>query len=193
MQLKESKFILCQFDYLLYVSSLSTRAQIEKVVWCMLFHSFLTRGLLQMQSAQRSWTDKLQDIAELEKEKCSSITDKFMHQPESHQCLALLYARPYHLESAIASAGELPWKPMMQGHGASFHLPSQCIHYVKHYMLRGHTAVESTIDHIFTYINVITAAADGMDAWILDVTYLKSDLLQGHTLWVMQYKFLCPL
>ncbi|WOL18532.1 acid phosphatase 1-like [Canna indica] len=67
----------------------------------------------------------------------------------------------------------LSWRVSVEANNAGpwRTVPAQCILYVEDYMLGGqyYRDLDTVIDQIFTYLNEIAAASDGMDAWILDV------------------------
>ncbi|XP_042428976.1 acid phosphatase 1-like [Zingiber officinale] len=50
-------------------------------------------------------------------------------------------------------------------------VPAQCVRYIEEYMVGGQYCrdLDTVVDQILAYLNGITAAADGLDAWILDV------------------------
>lgn len=68
----------------------------------------------------------------------------------------------------------LSWRVAVEANNARAwsSVPHSCVRYVEDYMLRGQYQrdLNTVTDQIFTYVNnTIIVAADGMDAWILDV------------------------
>ncbi|KAG6533699.1 acid phosphatase 1-like [Zingiber officinale] len=67
----------------------------------------------------------------------------------------------------------LSWRVAVEANNARAWrtVPAQCVPYVEDYMLGGQYCrdLDTVVDQIGVYINGITAASDGMDAWILDV------------------------
>lgn len=62
---------------------------------------------------------------------------------------------------AVEANNVRPWRTV----------PAQCIRYVEDYMIGGQYCrdLDTVVEQILIYLNGIVAAADGMDAWILDV------------------------